>query len=100
MSLLKGFKHFLKEYRIIALSTAFVIGMEALHFIQSMVNDLILPAIRPLVSRTEVWENIILPIGPINFRIGSFFSATLSLLIVLLFLYLFIDKILRWKTKR
>jgi len=101
MVLFKRFVGFLKEYRIIAISVAFIIGMAALNFIQSLVNDIILPIVRPLIfSSADRWEEIIFPIGSANIRIGSFLSTSISLLLMVIFLYIFVDRILHWKPKR
>jgi len=75
--------------------------MAALNFIQSLVNDIILPILRPIISSKIVkWEDMVIPIGLVNIRIGSFLSALISLLLILLFLYIFVDRILHWKPKK
>ncbi len=92
---------FLKEYRVIAISVAFIAGMAALNFVQSLVNDVILPLLRPLISSESLtWEEMMISLGPANIRIGSFLSATIGLLLVMFFLYITVDKILRWKQQR
>ena len=101
MPLLADFKKFLRDYRIISLSVAFVVSLAASNFILSLVNDVLLPILRPLISSNEVrWEDLIFPIGEINIRIGSFLSASINLFIILLFLYIFITKILKWEPKK
>jgi large conductance mechanosensitive channel len=95
---LERFVGFLKEYRIIAISVAFIVGIAALNFIQSIVNDILLPLLRPFISSESVtWENLVIPIGSANIRIGSFLSAFFSLLLIVILLYIFVDRILRWK---
>ncbi|PIN74149.1 large conductance mechanosensitive channel protein MscL [Candidatus Woesearchaeota archaeon CG10_big_fil_rev_8_21_14_0_10_45_16] len=96
----KGFKIFLKEYRIIAVSVAFIVSLASLSFIQSFVNDILLPILRPFVSNSATWEEMILPIGSVNLRVGSFLSSFLSLLIILILLYVVVARILRWKPKK
>jgi large conductance mechanosensitive channel len=101
MAVLKDFKKFIREYRIIGISIGFVVAIAASNFIQSVINDIVLPIIRALFSSESVkWEDMILPIGSVNIRIGSFLSASLSLLFIMVFLYIFIDKILHWKPKK
>ncbi len=100
MTLLEDFKNFLRDYRIIALSVAFVVSLAASNFILSLVNDVLLPIIRPFISSGNVrWEDLILPIGEINIRIGSFLSASLNLVIIIVLLYIFVTKVLKWKPK-
>ncbi len=100
MKFLRNFTGFLKEYRIIGISVAFIIGMAALSFIQSFVNDIILPFIRPLFpDRFEVWEEITFSIGSANIRLGAFLSAFINLLLIIVLLYIFVELILKWKPK-
>jgi len=95
------FIKFLREYRIVAISVAFVISLATLNFIQSLTNDIILPALRPIISPESVrWEEMVFFIGSVNLRIGSFLSASLSLLLTLIILYILIDRILHWKPKK
>lgn len=95
------FSQFIKEYRIISISVAFITGMVAFNLVQSLVNDIILPIMKPILSnQSTVWEDLVLQVGTINIRIGSFLSAAISFLLVILFLYIFVDKILKWKPKK
>jgi len=97
----KRFAGFLREYRIIAISVAFIVGMAALNFVQSIVNDIFLPLLRPIISRnTLTWEELVIPIGSANIRIGIFLSTFFSFLLIVLFLYIFVDRILHWKPKK
>jgi len=101
MAIFKRFIEFLREYRIIAISVAFIVSLASLNFVQSIVNDIILPLLRPIISsKSLTWEEMILHIGSANIRIGSFLSAFLSLLIIITFLYIFVDRILHWKPKK
>lgn len=101
MPILKKFIGFLKEYRIIAISVGFIVAIASLDLIQSLVNDIILPVVRSIFSsESATWEDMIIPIGQANIRIGSFLSAFISFLLIVIFLYIFVEKILRWKPKK
>lgn len=101
MAAFREFTRFLKEYRVIAISVAFIISLAALAFVQSLVNDIILPILRPVLSPESLtWEGMMLVMGPVNLRIGSFLSATLTLIMTVIILYVLIDRILRWKPKK
>ncbi|MDP3989782.1 MAG: MscL family protein [archaeon] len=83
MAVLKGFKKFLKEYRVIGISIGFVVAIAASNFIQSLINDILLPVLRPLISKSSVvWEDMVLSIGSVNLRIGLFLSTFLNLLVI------------------
>lgn len=43
------FKEFLKEYKVVPLAIAFVMGVAATALIQSVVNNLIMPLITPFI---------------------------------------------------
>ena len=101
MIALKKFKEFLREYRIVGISIGFIVAIAASNFIQSLVNDILLPILNPLISNQNIrWEELVLPIGEINIRIGSFLSTLFNLVIILLLLYVLIDKILKWEPKK
>lgn len=101
MALLDDLRKFLREYRVIAITVAFVISLAALNFIQSFVNDIVLPILRPIISpESPKWEEIVFSIGPINLRVGTFLSASISLLLTVIILYVIVDRILHWKPKK
>ncbi|MBW3013435.1 MscL family protein [Candidatus Woesearchaeota archaeon] len=101
MTMYKELVKFLKDFRIVAISAAFVVGIAASNFIQSLIKDIVLPILRPLIPITAAkWEEIVIPIGSVNLRAGSFLSALLNLILVVLFLYIFIAKLLKWKPKK
>ena len=101
MAVFEGFKKFIKEYRIIGISIGFIVAIAASNFIQSIINDIVLPILRALISSESVkWEDMILPIGSANIRIGSFLSASLILFFIMVFLYILVDRILHWKPKK
>jgi large conductance mechanosensitive channel len=101
MGIFKRFRLFLLEYRIIGISIGFIVAIAASNFIQSLVNDVILPMLRPLISKgSTTWEEIILPLGSVNIRIGSFLSTLLNLIFILILLYFIIVKVLKWKPRK
>lgn len=100
MVFFKNFKKFIKEYRIIGVSIGFVVAIAASNFLQSVINDIFLPILRPFVSSSVMWEDMVFSIGSINIRIGSFLSKFLNLITILLILYLLIVKLMKWKPKK
>ena len=98
---INGFKNFIKKYGIIAISVGFIIAMASLDFIQSLVGNIFLPILRPIISsKAPTWEEMVFTLGPINLRIGPLLSSFLTLIIILFFLYILIDKILKWKPRK
>ncbi len=94
MSLLKEFADFLKEYKILGLAIAFIIGAAVTSLIQSLVNDIIMPIITFFIPQ-GAWKDATLSIGPILIRYGSFLSALLNFVIIALVVFLVAKKIMK-----
>ena len=45
MSLLSEFKDFLKEFKVIGMAVAFIIGLSATQFVKASVDYIVMPAI-------------------------------------------------------
>ncbi len=67
MGILKDFRDFLKEYKVIGLAVAFIIGVALTALVQSLVNDIIMPIISPLVPG-GAWQEATLTLGPVMLR--------------------------------
>ncbi len=49
MRLIKEFKEFLKEYKVMSIAIAFILGVAIKDLIKSLVNNIIMPVITPFV---------------------------------------------------
>ncbi|MCD1294384.1 large conductance mechanosensitive channel protein MscL [Methanocella sp. CWC-04] len=94
MSIIKEFKEFLEEYKVIGLAVAFIIGAAATALVQSLVNDIIMPLITPFVPGGE-WQTATLAIGPFVIKWGSFLSSLINFLILAFVVFL----IAKWVLK-
>jgi large conductance mechanosensitive channel len=81
MGLLKEFREFLKEYKVVPLAIAFIIGIAATALIQSIVNNLIMPIITPFVPG-GAWQTAVFSIGPIAIGWGALLSAVINFIII------------------
>ncbi len=81
MGILAEFKDFLKEYKVIGLAVAFIIGVAATALVQSLVNDVIMPCITPFIPG-GAWQTATLAIGPIVIKWGSFLGQLINFLIL------------------
>ncbi|MFH1174599.1 MAG: MscL family protein [archaeon] len=86
MKILREFKEFLKEYKVIGLAIAFIIGIAATALVQSLVNDIIMPLITPFIPG-GAWREAKLALGPISMSIGSFAGALLNFIIMALVVF-------------
>ena len=92
--ILKEFLEFLKEYKVVSLAIAFVMGSASTALINSLVKDVIMPIFTPLVSN-DSWKEAVLHIGPVNIAYGSFIAELLNFLILALVIFLVAHKIFK-----
>jgi large conductance mechanosensitive channel len=93
-SMLKEFSKFLKEYKIIGLGLAFIMGAASTSLVKSLVNDMIMPIITPLIFG-ESWKNATLEIGPVVLKWGSFLAELINFTILAFIVFLIAKKILK-----
>ncbi len=91
--LYKEFISFLKEYKIISLALAFIMGAASTTLVNSLVKDIILPVFSPLLSGN--WQEASLHLGPIVIRYGSFLAELLNFIILGLVVFVIAKKILK-----
>ena len=87
---MKDFMAFLKEYSIIGLAIAVIIGGKAGELVKAIVDGLLMPIVA-LVLPGGDWQKWML--GP--FAIGSVLAALLNFFIVALLVYWFAKKVLK-----
>lgn len=91
-NMFKEFVTFIKEYKIFSLAIAFVMGTASTALVNSMVKDVFMPLLSPLIStallRDAVWE-----IGPSKIAIGSFFAELLNFIILAFIVFVIAKKI-------
>lgn len=98
MQLLKEFKEFLVEYKIVSLSVAFVTSLAVNDLALSLVNDIIMPLITPFVPLGG-WEEATLSIGPVVLRWGSFLSSLIYFFLIMTVVFIFIKSYTKVRKK-
>jgi large conductance mechanosensitive channel len=81
MSLIKEFKEFLHEYKVVGLAVAFIIGAAATTLVQSLVNNIIMPIITPFIPG-GAWQQATFSIGPIVVGWGAFLGAIINFIVI------------------
>ena len=94
MGMVKELKEFLKEYKVVGLTVAFIIGVALTALVQSLVNDIVMPIISPLIPG-GAWQEATLKIGPVLLRWGSFLSAVINFVIIALVVFIVVKKLLK-----
>ena len=94
--MIKEFMEFLKEYKVIGLAIAFVIGIASKDFIKSLVDNIIMPIITPFIPK-GAWETATFSLGPIVIKWGAFLGWLINFAIIALVVFIVAKKILKEK---
>jgi large conductance mechanosensitive channel len=93
-SFLKEFFEFLKEYKVIALAIAFIIGVATSSLIKSFVDNILMPLITPFIPE-GAWKTATLNIGPISIGWGAFIGEAINFIIIAFVVFFIAKKILK-----
>jgi large conductance mechanosensitive channel len=77
----KEFMDFLREYNVMALATAFIMGVAATTLVKSIVDNLVMPIVGFLIPN-GAWREFILPVGPVLFKVGAFAGDLLNFIVI------------------
>ncbi|MFH1248717.1 MAG: MscL family protein [archaeon] len=92
MKVFAEFKDFLKEYKVVGLAVAFIMGVAATSLVQSLVNNIVMPLITPFIPG-GAWQTATFSMGPVVIGWGSFLGALINF-IVIAFVVFFIAKMI------
>lgn len=95
--MINEFTKFLKEYGVIGLAIAVVIGGKVNELVKSIADNLIMPFVGILVPGGE-WRTLAFTIGGAKFGIGAVMGSILDFLIVALTVFLFAKHVLKEET--
>ena len=85
----KGFRDFIFRGNVVDLAVAVIIGAAFNAIISSLVADVLNPLIAATVGKPD-FSSVILHVGGGEIKVGNFFNAAISFLIVAAVVYLFI----------
>lgn len=92
MKLIKEFVEFLKEYKVIGLAVAFVIGFASTALIKSFVDNMLMPVITGFV--TNSWRTAVLSLGPVKLGWGAFLAELINFLIIAFLVFIVVKKVM------
>jgi large conductance mechanosensitive channel len=90
----KEFVTFLRQYGIIGLAIAVIIGGKLNAFVSALVDGIMMPLVTFFIPG-GAWRSATLDIGPVHFLLGPVFGAGLDFLLVAWLVFWFSKKILR-----
>ena len=89
----KEFVLFLKEYKVVSLAVAFVLGSASTSLVNSLVKDIIMPLASPLLVsgslRDATWR-----VGSVAVAYGSFLAEFINFIILALVIFIVAKKLL------
>ncbi|HYL20666.1 MAG TPA: MscL family protein [Gemmatimonadales bacterium] len=88
---------FLKQYGVIGLAIAVIIGGKANALVSALVEGILMPIVTFFIPG-GAWRTATLNIGPIHFLLGPVFGAAVDFLIVAWLVFWFSKKVLREET--
>lgn len=94
MGVIKEFRDFLKEYKIIGLAVAFIMGVAATTLVQSIVNNLVMPVITPFIPGGE-WQKATFSLGPIVIGWGALLGAIINFIIIAFVVFIIVKLVVR-----
>jgi large conductance mechanosensitive channel len=91
---LKEFMEFLKEYNVLALAIAFVMGAAATSLVKSLVDNIVMPLVTPFIPG-GAWQQATVAMGPVVMKLGAFAGELLNFIIIALVVFLVAKFLLR-----
>ena len=93
------FKDFLENYKVMGLAVAFIMGVYLGLLIQSLVKDLLLPAIGLALPGLSDLSSLQYSTGKQIFGVGNFLVALITFIIVAFVIFILVKVTKRWGIK-
>ena len=93
------FKSFLENYKVLGLAVAFIMGVYLGGLVQSLVKDLLLPAIGLAIPGLSDLSTYSVPAGNQVFGVGSFLVALITFIIVAFVIFIIVKVTKKWGIK-
>ncbi len=93
-SFVKDFVAFLKEHKVVSLAIAFIMGVASTDLINSLVKDIIMPIIEPLMAGGK-WKEAVLTIGNVHISYGLFLGQLINFIIIGIVVFIVANKFLK-----
>lgn len=94
MAMIKEFLEFLREYKVIALAVAFIIGTAVNTLVKSLVDNIIMPLITPFIPEGG-WKTATISIGPIVIGWGAFLGDCINFVIIAFVVFIIAKKVMK-----
>lgn len=85
---------FLKEYKVIGLAIAFIIGAAANTLVKSLVDNVVMPLITPFIPG-GTWQTATFELGPVVISWGAFLGDVIYFVIIAWVVFLVAKKVFK-----
>jgi large conductance mechanosensitive channel len=92
--IIKEFKEFLNEYKVVGLAVAFIMGVAITALVKSLVDNIVMPIITPFIPG-GAWQTATVKIGPIVMKLGAFGGELLNFVIIAFVIFLIAKMVLK-----
>ncbi|MBU0758528.1 MAG: MscL family protein [Nanoarchaeota archaeon] len=96
MKVMNEFMEFLQEYKVYGLAIAFIIGAAASALVKSLVDNIIMPIITPMIPG-GAWREATLVLGPVYLKWGAFLGELINFVVVAFVVFMMAKTILKEK---
>ena len=94
MGIIQEFRDFLAEYKVVGLAVAFIMGAAATDLVKSLVNNIIMPLIMPLMPAGD-WQTTAVVVGPFSFLLGAFLASLINFVIIAFAVFLIAKMVMK-----
>ena len=91
------FKTFIENYKVMGLAVAFIMGLYLGGLVQSLVKDLLLPAIGLAIPGLKDLASLSVDVNEQMFGVGNFLVAQITFIIVAFVIFLMVKVTKKWK---
>lgn len=92
--MMREFMDFLKEYGVIGLAIAVIIGGKLNSLVSALVDGVLMPMITFFIPGGE-WRTAFFDVGPFHFLLGPFIGAAIDFIIVAWIVFFFAKRVLK-----
>lgn len=97
--MLKDFAQFIREFNVASLAVGFVMGTASTALVNSLVKDIFMPIVAPLMA-ADNWKEAVLHLGPVSLAYGAFLAELLNFIILAAIIFVLARKILKIEAKK
>lgn len=85
---------FIKEYKVVPLAVAFIIGVAATALVKSLVDNIIMPTVTPFIPG-GAWKTATLSLGPVVWGLGAFVGEIINFVVIAFVVFIIAKAVLK-----